>query len=789
MRKLQLLSLLLLCFSVNGLAQSSKRGKGRKTKKNQTLTFSKTQKVLDYFSLAQGWNTTENPVTTGDLNGDKHIDLIGFDENGVFAAYGNGDGTFQVPTYVLKQAEDQGKWDESAQILLADINSDNRADLLIVGKDGVYATLSTNDLPMEEDGDFSPPNTMALAEIIGKNAKAQKIQNLIQQDFSAIFRTISSHPTMLKIFSAKIKNAKIDNQTFEEWWMGNSVTESELIVASYFDKLINSNPQSEEYKVYHQFGRQQLVTALNNRSLTVSLLQEMTALTDFYYESVLEEVNGIADYTVLDNLKITTMPSNRAEFRNLIVNNSLNLMGAISGPFAPIFKSASTLQKIILAAKEYDPSTGASQVISGSLTNNEIKAIIRAYRKFYQDAKATDKVAVQTIRKALLKDATLMAQFAEEHNREGVSKDNRIRFANNQTTAKVETSIKLNIRKRMLDAILPIAGKLYGIRSYIEVPESDLLKGNNKLRINVPRPKGAEDILAFSTYRGKSRYDKDGRRHNWYLALGGQNNFGDADGIPILINRENNADIWQYVLEAYDNRPSEILKKLTDKYFPNQINGSNFYYHTHVNQIYESAFKNDEDVTKKYMGYFEVPGKERVLPDVDAGRIPMIVEPSYWFIYNDKVSNKKLPVKTRVDFEVKIASSIGAGTDSKIGVKLKYHNGVKTTISKMDLLRSDMRKGSLENNYFFVNAPITAIEEIRLYSDGSGRGSELNIESIAVTVNKIKLPNKTFSLTYKNPKNKGLEGDEMLVLKRNGSSYTKKSNLTESQQKQFDKME
>lgn len=784
------LSIFMFLFSVTTMAQrKSRRGKVSK-KKQQPITFSSSTNVLPSFSALQGWSSTAAPAQVADINGDNELDIVGFNEKGVFAAFGNGDGTFQKTKYILDHKGTNNLWTAGNPILLADVNKDNKADILILDKSGLHVTLSTIEKPISNTGSSNPVTKVQLSEIIGSSANIQKLKSLTSQSFVALFPTISTNSTMSRILTRKIQNTRINELSFKDWWMGNSVTESEVIVSDYFDKLIDDNPLSEEYKAYYSGGRQQLVLALDNRSLTVTMLKEMTNLTELYYKNALEEINGIADYTVLDNLKATTIPTSRPEFTNLLIDNTLNLMTAISGPMAPAFKSATVLKKIALTIKKYKAEDGniSEFNISGTMTNNEIKAVIRRYRAYYQESRDEDLKAIQQIRLVLLKDATLLSQFVAEH-----KKDTNFKsiFVNQSDKSNTEKAIKLKIRKSLLNIILPISGKLYGIKSYIDVSDGELLKGQMTIKRNVPRPKGAEDILAYSTYRGKSRFDKKGRRHNWYLALGGENNFGEGDGIPNLLNKENNQDIWNYIMEAYDNKPSEILKLIIDKDFPKTINGSNFYFQTHPNQIFENASRNTEDLTKMYMGYFKVPGRDRVLPSADANRTIMIAEPTYWFIYSDsKLSNKKLPIRTRLDFEVQIANNFGAGTNAKIGVKLKYNNGSRTAVSKMDLLRSDMVKGALENNYFFVDARIEDIEEIRIYNDGSGGGSELNIASIDVTVNKIKATPffAPFSMTFKNPNNKGLEEGEMLVLKKNGTSYTEISNLSEKLQKKFEEL-
>ena len=100
---------------------------------------------------AGGWASNDlYPRQLADVNDDGKIDIVGFGNDGVFVALGNGDGTFQPSVLALGAfgaGAHAGGW-SSQDIFprqLADINNDGAADLIGFGASGVYVALSNPD--------------------------------------------------------------------------------------------------------------------------------------------------------------------------------------------------------------------------------------------------------------------------------------------------------------------------------------------------------------------------------------------------------------------------------------------------------------------------------------------------------------------------------------------------------------------------------------------------------------------------------------------------------------------
>jgi hypothetical protein len=99
----------------------------------------------------QSW-TPEQPRVTADLTGGKCPDIVGFGLDGVWAALGNGDGTFAPPNMVLCGFDYQTGWrTEKHPRVLADLTGDGRADIVGFGDAGVWTALNRG------DGTFAPP--------------------------------------------------------------------------------------------------------------------------------------------------------------------------------------------------------------------------------------------------------------------------------------------------------------------------------------------------------------------------------------------------------------------------------------------------------------------------------------------------------------------------------------------------------------------------------------------------------------------------------------------------------
>jgi hypothetical protein len=111
-------------------------------------TFGPVRFVLPAFGIeAGGWRVDRHPRFLADITGDGRADIVGFGDDGVWVALGNGDGTFQEPRFVLADLGfEAGGWRvDRHPRFLADITGDGRADIVGFGNDGVYVALSNGD--------------------------------------------------------------------------------------------------------------------------------------------------------------------------------------------------------------------------------------------------------------------------------------------------------------------------------------------------------------------------------------------------------------------------------------------------------------------------------------------------------------------------------------------------------------------------------------------------------------------------------------------------------------------
>jgi hypothetical protein len=111
-------------------------------------TFQSPRLVLAAFAeLAGGWHVDRHPRLLGDLTGTGLIDIVGFGDDGVWTALGNGDGTFKNPNFVLPDLGYQaGSWRVDRHVrVLADLRGIGRADIVAFGDAGVYVGLSNGD--------------------------------------------------------------------------------------------------------------------------------------------------------------------------------------------------------------------------------------------------------------------------------------------------------------------------------------------------------------------------------------------------------------------------------------------------------------------------------------------------------------------------------------------------------------------------------------------------------------------------------------------------------------------
>jgi hypothetical protein len=94
-----------------------------------------------------GFDWTEDyPRFVVDLTGDGRADILGFGFDGVWVALNMGDGTFAPPKRVLRAYGTQDGWHVAAHIrLLADLTGDGRPDIVGFGNDYIWTALGNGD--------------------------------------------------------------------------------------------------------------------------------------------------------------------------------------------------------------------------------------------------------------------------------------------------------------------------------------------------------------------------------------------------------------------------------------------------------------------------------------------------------------------------------------------------------------------------------------------------------------------------------------------------------------------
>jgi hypothetical protein len=138
------------------------------------------------FGFNSGWRVDKNPRFVVDLTGDGHADILGFGDDGIWVALGNGDGTFQPAGFVLANlGANQGWRVEDHPRLLADLTGDGRPDVVGFGDAGVWVALSNGNGSFQEAkfvladlGRASNPDQVVRREVIRDHRVAGRIKHL-----------------------------------------------------------------------------------------------------------------------------------------------------------------------------------------------------------------------------------------------------------------------------------------------------------------------------------------------------------------------------------------------------------------------------------------------------------------------------------------------------------------------------------------------------------------------------------------------------------------------------------
>jgi phospholipase C len=149
-------------------------------------SFQAAQFALQNLGYNQGWRVENHPRFVADLTGDGHADLIGFGDDGVWVALGNGDGSFQAAQFALQNlGYNQGWRVDDHPRALADVTGDGRPDIVGFGDDGVWVSLSIGDgtfqqarFVLADFGRTSNHDLVVRKEVIRDHRKPSRIKHV-----------------------------------------------------------------------------------------------------------------------------------------------------------------------------------------------------------------------------------------------------------------------------------------------------------------------------------------------------------------------------------------------------------------------------------------------------------------------------------------------------------------------------------------------------------------------------------------------------------------------------------
>jgi phospholipase C len=142
--------------------------------------------VLQELGFNQGWRVDSHPRFLTDLTGDGRADIVGFGNDGVWVALGNGDGSFQPARFVLAGFGANASWRVGDHPrFVADVNGDGRSDIVGFGDDGIWVALGNGDGTFQEArfvladlGRRSNRDTIVRTEIVRDHRQRDRIKHV-----------------------------------------------------------------------------------------------------------------------------------------------------------------------------------------------------------------------------------------------------------------------------------------------------------------------------------------------------------------------------------------------------------------------------------------------------------------------------------------------------------------------------------------------------------------------------------------------------------------------------------
>jgi phospholipase C len=148
--------------------------------------FQAPQFVLQGFGTQHGWSADKHPRFVQDIAGRGHGDLIGFGDDGVWLSLGNGDGSFQPPTFIIPELGFNKGWrvDDHPRFL-ADVSGAGRSDIVGFGDDGVWVARNLGDggfgpaqFVFADFGRRSNHDTIVRKEVVGDHRHPGRIKHV-----------------------------------------------------------------------------------------------------------------------------------------------------------------------------------------------------------------------------------------------------------------------------------------------------------------------------------------------------------------------------------------------------------------------------------------------------------------------------------------------------------------------------------------------------------------------------------------------------------------------------------